>query len=342
MVTSTSNYLVNIPRKSPNDALYPSLPELEQQLKDWASQHPDRASLVSIGQTYEKRDIWALRIGKAPEGSKPGLLVTGTTHAREWNSTATAMNVARELIEKPSQQNAAILEKGEVWVVPCLNPDGYNYTKETDPNWRKNRRPITVADTGCPEGTCPLPAGETAIGVDLNRNYYDGNPAHFTLYRPDGDTPCNTADDSGPGYDDPKSDNYRGPQGGSENEVRSVLQFFINKPNVKGVVDHHSYGNSMTYPVPAVDPAAERYRDIAKGMNAVMDKPYKVLSCTDIPIPMGYFSGVAPFLWNANGKTAFLIEMGTQFQPDQAELESTVRDLTKADLSFAEYLIKEN
>lgn len=326
----------------PTRDLYPSFAQVESQLKTWVEEHPDRVSLTSIGKTHEDRDIWALRIGKAEEGAKPGLLVTGTTHAREWNTLSTAMNVARELIEGETEQVSSIVEKAEVWVVPCLNPDGYVFSQEKDPNWRKNRRPITPADTGCPQGLCPLGKDESAIGVDLNRNYWDGNPDHFQLYRPEGDTPCNTADDSGPGYDDPKSDNYRGPQGGSEKEVQAVLNFFVPRGNVKGVVDHHSYGGSMTYPVPATDPAGERYRQIAGEMNAVMDQPYKVLSCSDIPIPIGYFSGVAPFLWNANGKTAFLIEMGTQFQPGQEELEASVKNLTRADLRFAEHLIQEN
>lgn len=54
---------------------------------------------------------------------------------------------------------------------------------------------------------------------------------------------------------------------------------------------------------------------------------------------MGYYSGVTPFMWNANGKLAFLIEMGSEFQPGADELAASVRDVTRADLSFAEYLI---
>lgn len=238
---------------SPKAGLYPTVPEVEQQLKDWAAQHADVASLVSIGRTEENRDIWALRIGRAAEGTKPGLLVTGTTHAREWNTLATAMNVGRTLIEGYGQDARAtsIVDNAEVWIVPCLNPDGYAYTRETDNMWRKNRRPVMPHDTGCGTGTCATadPGQPLGIGVDLNRNYYDGNPAHFALYRPDGDKPCDTSDDSGPGYDDPTSDNYRGPQGASEKEVQAVAAFFLNRSNVRGVIDHHSYGGDIMFPV---------------------------------------------------------------------------------------------
>src|SRR5258708_19706093 len=43
----------------------------------------------------------------------------------------------------------------QIWVIPVLNPDGYEYTATTNRYWLKNRR-----DNG--DGT---------FGVDLNRNY---------------------------------------------------------------------------------------------------------------------------------------------------------------------------
>ena len=43
------------------------------------------------------------------------------------------------------------------------NPDGYNYSRTVDNDWRKNRRPNR---TKCPNG-------EEAVGVDLNRNFED-------------------------------------------------------------------------------------------------------------------------------------------------------------------------
>ena len=337
MVDDCGHWLAS--ETTPREAQYPQLPEMEQQLRDWASAHPDIASVRSIGKTLEGRDIMALRIGTGAEG-KPGMLVTGTTHAREWNTLVTAMNVAKTLIDGygTDAQATRIVDKGEVWVVPCLNPDGYAYTRSTDPMWRKNRHPITAQDSQC-GGTCQTRDGEAPVGVDLNRNYWDGNPDHIEMYRPAGDKPCDTSDDSGPGYDDPTTDNFRGPGPASEPEVKAVTSFFLARPNVKGVIDHHSYGGDIMFPVVNGDPAEAKYRQLAAGMNAVMDKPYKVLSANDIPIPLGYYSGVAPFTWNANGKTAFLVEMGTQFQPDADELNASVKSVTRADLSLADWIV---
>ena len=48
-------------------------------------------------------------------------------------------------------------------LLTMANPDGYNYSRTVDNNWRKNRRP---SGKKCPNG-------EEAVGVDLNRNFED-------------------------------------------------------------------------------------------------------------------------------------------------------------------------
>lgn len=65
-----------------------------------------------------------------------------------------------------------LVDNIEIWVVPMVNPDGHQYSKETDRNWRKNRRDNE-------DGT---------YGVDLNRNHSynwgldnDGS-SPFTIY----------------------------------------------------------------------------------------------------------------------------------------------------------------
>ena len=48
-------------------------------------------------------------------------------------------------------------------LLTMANPDGYNYSRTVDNDWRKNRRP---RGKKCPNG-------EEAVGVDLNRNFDD-------------------------------------------------------------------------------------------------------------------------------------------------------------------------
>ena len=37
----------------------------------------DEIRMPDIGKTAEGRDLWAVRVGKGPEGEKPGVLVVG-------------------------------------------------------------------------------------------------------------------------------------------------------------------------------------------------------------------------------------------------------------------------
>ncbi|KAI0377407.1 hypothetical protein F5Y04DRAFT_264192 [Hypomontagnella monticulosa] len=105
--------------------------------------------MVSIGKSYEGRDIPALRVGIPPSGEKVGgsgrkdtILITGGIHAREWISTSTVNYVAWSFIRSIDEDPliTKILEHFDVVFLPILNPDGYEYTWEVDRLWRKSRQ----------------------------------------------------------------------------------------------------------------------------------------------------------------------------------------------------------
>ncbi|KAI1288653.1 hypothetical protein F5Y03DRAFT_379564 [Xylaria venustula] len=103
--------------------------------------------MISIGKSYEGRDIPGLRVGIRPDRDTSGqrreiILVTGGFHAREWISTSSVSYVAWSFIqsmdEDPIVKN--ILERFDLVFIPVLNPDGYDYTWEVDRLWRKSRQ----------------------------------------------------------------------------------------------------------------------------------------------------------------------------------------------------------
>ncbi|KAI2602413.1 hypothetical protein GGR54DRAFT_503496 [Hypoxylon sp. NC1633] len=106
--------------------------------------------MISIGKSYEGRDIPALRVGKPPiagatsrsKGRKDTILITGGIHAREWISTSTVNYVAWSFIRSVDEDPliAKILENFDIVFVPIVNPDGYKYTWEVDRLWRKSRQ----------------------------------------------------------------------------------------------------------------------------------------------------------------------------------------------------------
>lgn len=94
-------------------------------MNEIAATYPDIATVSSIGNTYEGRPISMLTISTGGTG-KPAILVDAGIHAREWIAPATALYIIQELVENPD--NRALIENVDWFIVPVLNPDGYEYS----------------------------------------------------------------------------------------------------------------------------------------------------------------------------------------------------------------------
>ena len=109
--------------------------------------------------------------------------------------------------EDPSEARIThLVNNREIWIVPLLNPDGYNYDRE-DPSrlWRKNMRDNDEDDR----------YGGECDGVDINRNYpFEwGHNTQFTALIGDDLEPELTVDD-----DFICSDVYHGPREQVDND----------------------------------------------------------------------------------------------------------------------------
>ncbi len=102
---------------------------------------------VSIGQTGEGRDIWAIKVSDNPEvdEDEPEVLFDGVHHAREIMTVEMNLYFARYLCENYGTDPIVtfLVDNREVWFVPILNVDGFVYNETTEPlgggMWRKNR-----------------------------------------------------------------------------------------------------------------------------------------------------------------------------------------------------------
>lgn len=195
---------------------------IRAEIRQLATQYPKLTQVTSIGRTLEGRSIPAVRLtNEKIGGSKPQVLYHATTHAREWVSTQMAMRLIKYLVSNhgTDPRITNLLDTTEIWIVPVVNPDGYQYTFTHERLWRKNLRDnngdgqITLLD-----------------GVDLNRNF-DG---HW-------------------GYDDegssPVASNatYRGPAPESEPETQALTNFIRSK-DFKFAISYHTYSNLILYP----------------------------------------------------------------------------------------------
>jgi carboxypeptidase T len=286
--------------------LYPSYDELTAQLQDLQGKHPGRAELVSLGKSHQGREIWALRLGEHSAGEQPGVVITGGTHAREWASITLPLELAGNLLEN----DAGRLSRSEIWIVPLVNPDGYEHSRNEDSTYRKNCRP--------------------GHGVDLNRNFAD--PQHPTLWRPEGDRPKSTMDDKG-GSDKPSARQYRGPNGNSEPETRALLDLQLGRPNVRGVLDHHNCGEMLIYPN---EGNKEIYEPLTAAMNqALGGQPYRVLPARELYET----SGISTDVHHVHGLISVTMESGLSFQPPAQQLQDIHQRGVPAQLAFIDYVL---
>ncbi len=180
-----------------------------------------RVRLDTLGMTVEGRPILAAKVGAAGDDPRrANVLFLATYHAREWAATETALRLLRHLARPPAPDARldSLLARRDVWVVPVVNPDGYEYTFTADRLWRKNRRPTAVV------------GGRQAVGVDLNRN-------HSLRWG---------ADDFG-SSPDPRSEVFRGPAAASEAETQAIERFHQQHPPVVSV-SYHTYAGLLLYP----------------------------------------------------------------------------------------------
>ena len=197
---------------------YHSYSEIESGLRSLESS--GIAKVESIGLSVEGRQIWAIKISDDPnvdDQDEPDVLFVGLHHAREWISAEVPYYLAVNLVKNYNSDSAlkTLIDNSEIWVVPVVNPDGLEYSRTQDRDWRKNRR-----DNG--DGT---------FGVDLNRNY------GYMWGLDSGSSGVTSAPD------------YRGPYAFSEPEVVAIRDLISNPAKeFEVVLSYHSYYQLILYP----------------------------------------------------------------------------------------------
>jgi hypothetical protein len=205
---------------------YHTLADMENILSNIADDYPDITSLYSIGTTYEGRNIWCLEISDNPgeDEGEPGVFFMGLHHAREWPTVEICLHIADELTSKygSNPDITDVVNNVRLWLVTCVNPDGYYYCHDQGHDWRKNRQPYPPY-----------------IGVDPNRNYAGSA---------NGD-PWGSWGSVGPGSisNHPNSEVYCGPWPFSEFEIQSVRDIFLNN-DICAAISWHTHGQLVMWP----------------------------------------------------------------------------------------------
>ena len=114
----------------PDLGAYHTYAEMLVELEALAANYPEFTRLVTIGNSYEGRPIYALKISDDPEiedASEPDVLIVGNHHARELMSVEVPLHLARYLLEQTARNRSVgdLVRSREIWIVPMLNPDGH-------------------------------------------------------------------------------------------------------------------------------------------------------------------------------------------------------------------------
>jgi len=108
------------------------------------------------------RIIYALKISDNPgkNEKEPEVLFLGMHHARELVTTSITVKLITDLTKGYAAGDPEIrkrVDNAEIWLIPVVNPNGYERALGAQTDWRKNTRKVT--------------AQQVRWGVDLNRNY---------------------------------------------------------------------------------------------------------------------------------------------------------------------------
>jgi hypothetical protein len=227
---------------------YRRLGDYNAEMQGIAKKNPGLVKHFKMPQaSLEGRDIFGLEIAanvKQQDG-RPVFYMDAVHHAREWPAAEFTMMYAHYLTENfgKNPQVTKLLKKARVILVPIVNVDGFNYSRESitaanrdvdeaveiglaagngmESYWRKNRRSLTGVTT--PEAQI----NPDAYGVDPNRNY-----AYLW------------GDQQGGSSGDYHSQTYRGAEPFSEPEPANVRDVILSH-SVTGVITNHTVQASV-------------------------------------------------------------------------------------------------
>ena len=343
---------------------YLNHPEVETALLNLSTTYPSICSLITLPHlTFEGRASHTIRLGGGSPGSRDCVMIIGGVHAREWGGPDLAVSFAADLLEAytinaglgyggktfTAAEIQSLLNGLHIVVFPLVNPDGHDYSRTVDPNWRGNRNP---ANSG---------GNPACVGVDINRNY-DFLWDFQTKYAPGA---------GGASSDPCIRELYHGPAPFSEPETQNVKWLLDMHPRTGWLLDLHSSGQeiyvnwgdddnqsnnpTMNFRNPAFDgqrgipgdaykefmPAddqavsrllAERF---AAALQAVRGKVYQVRQSIGNPGTSKDYVYSRHFVDPSKGKIyGYTVEWGDQFQPLPPEMELVIKDVSAGLIDF--------
>ncbi|MGE5140910.1 MAG: M14 family metallopeptidase [Rudaea sp.] len=261
--------------------------DLARILKSFAEEYPQLVQLVSIGKSYEGRDVWVAKVtnlATGPDEEKPALWIDGNIHAMELSPSTACLYFLNKLVTEygSDQDITRCLDTRAYYICPRVNPDGAE--------WALKDKPVIIRSS-----TRPYPYDEEPIGgLRMEDMDGDGRILQMRIADPNGRWKAHEQDprlmvrreptETGGKYyrlltegrlEDydgtlihvaPRKEgldlnrnfpaNWRqeheqkgaGPYPGSEPEAYNLLQFVTAHKNITGLVTFHTYSGVLLRP----------------------------------------------------------------------------------------------
>lgn len=132
---------------------YPTYEAYESMMFQFATDHPDKCEIITLGTLASNRKIMIAHINNGSGEGKPKFLYTSTIHGDETTGWMLMLRLIDYILENPTEPECAnVLENIDLYIGPNTNPDGTYHGGNSTVN------------------------GATRYninGVDMNRNYAD-------------------------------------------------------------------------------------------------------------------------------------------------------------------------
>ncbi|MCP4593765.1 MAG: hypothetical protein GY842_23785 [bacterium] len=151
LVVLTAGMLVALGATSVKAQSWTDYDDIGPDLLNWENTYPSICKRYDLGLSVGGRSLWAMRISDnvSQEEDEPEFKYVSTMHGDEIVGTKMCMMLIEEMLTNygSDSQIDNIIDEVDLWIVPLMNPDGYDKASRT----RYNNN-----------------------GVDLNRNFPEG------------------------------------------------------------------------------------------------------------------------------------------------------------------------
>ncbi|CAD0204037.1 unnamed protein product [Chrysodeixis includens] len=202
-------------KRSTSNEIYWTNYQTIEDIYNWFNHLASTQSSVStfnVGKSHEGRNITGIKITRG-SGTRAFFLQGGELGA-DWLSPTIVTYIANQLIHSNDPEIKAAAEDFTWYILPLVNPDGFQFSQDSVRSWVKNRRPTSPS----------------TIGVDLSKNWnahWGINGASFSM----------------------AANNYAGHGPFSEVETRQVSEFIESiQSSLSGFLSFRSFGQRLLIP----------------------------------------------------------------------------------------------